>query len=206
VGRVEVEVAVPEPAVAGDLLPDPLAHALDAAGAPMTTWPPEAWRAVFDRTTALVPLGDGQFELAVDRGEIKAPWRSGPLCEVELELKSGTVPALRAAAMTLGAELAVRPDGWSKTARGMALSGRLGAPRRPQPEDSTLSWWRHLVDLEERIRAGARHLNGAWWETRYVLVGWLELRLPDPPEDVGVWLQSAGHAAEAWTMWRGLAG
>ena len=48
----------------------------------------------FHRVIRLVRLDDAEIEVALDRGEIRAGEASEPICEIELELKSGSVTAL----------------------------------------------------------------------------------------------------------------
>ena len=64
----------------------------------------EVCGARFTRLAATVTAGDGVVEVALDSGVLFAGRRQTPLCEVEVELKSGS----REAADRFGAELAER--------------------------------------------------------------------------------------------------
>lgn len=56
----------------------------------------------FTRETWLVTYRQSEIEVACDQGEISAQQRSEPLCEVELELKSGERSDLLALAAEIG--------------------------------------------------------------------------------------------------------
>lgn len=67
--------------------------------------------------------GDGwQVEMAVDTGEVQAGERRQPICEVELELKSGAPHHLFALARHIAAAVPVRLLVLSKSDRGYALA------------------------------------------------------------------------------------
>ena len=73
----------------------------------------------------LLALSQGTVEVALDRGIIEVT-RHGqtahqPICELELELKSGDNAALTALAAELGAVIPLEPSDDSKAARGYAL-------------------------------------------------------------------------------------
>lgn len=75
------------------------------------------------RTTRLLTLASGaRVELALDAGEIIAGDRVQPLCEAELELKSGPIDALYEAAALIFPEGCFRFSEHSKAARGFALA------------------------------------------------------------------------------------
>lgn len=79
-------------------------------------------RADFIRRAVLLRLDDGSTaELALDLGTLSGATRSLPLCELELELKSGEPAAARAFAEALAARFALRPEPLSKFARASAL-------------------------------------------------------------------------------------
>ena len=79
-------------------------------------------RADFIRRAVLLRLDDGSTaELALDLGTLSGATRSLPLCELELELKSGEPAAVRAFAEALAARFALRPEPLSKFARASAL-------------------------------------------------------------------------------------
>jgi triphosphatase len=85
----------------------------------------------FSRTLWHVSIEGADVEAAIDQGEVLAEvngeTRRAPICEIELELKSGDAGALRA----LSAELAkaisgLRPDDVSKAQRGYKLRENAG--------------------------------------------------------------------------------
>lgn len=79
-------------------------------------------RADFIRRAVLLRLDDGSTaELALDLGTLSGATRSLPLCELELELKSGEPAAVRAFAEALAARFSLRPEPLSKFARASAL-------------------------------------------------------------------------------------
>ncbi|MEP7004745.1 MAG: CHAD domain-containing protein [Sphingomonas bacterium] len=65
--------------------------------------------------------GGAAIELVLDRGEVVAADRRSPICEVELELKSGEAAALFAFARKLDAVVPVRLGVLTKSRRGYAL-------------------------------------------------------------------------------------
>ena len=73
------------------------------------------------------PNGD-VVEFALDRGEIQAGERRAPICEVELELKSGASARLFLIAAALQQALPLQPENVSKAERGYQLASR------PAPE------------------------------------------------------------------------
>ncbi|BBP03395.1 inorganic triphosphatase [Sulfuriferula plumbiphila] len=76
----------------------------------------------FWRTAWTLPVsGGGSIEVALDQGEVSSGGRSQPICEVELELKSGQPAALYDLALALAADFDLRPDPVSKAGRGYAL-------------------------------------------------------------------------------------
>ena len=77
----------------------------------------------FERQQWLVSMPDGsQVELAFDQGEVSAKGQTTPICEVELELKSGQTDALFTLARELCAEGGMRLGNLSKAARGYRLA------------------------------------------------------------------------------------
>lgn len=74
-----------------------------------TTWP------IRNRQGALI-------EVALDVGEVIAGKRAQPLCEVELELKSGRPDVLFALALSLSARVSLLPLDSSKAERGIRLA------------------------------------------------------------------------------------
>ncbi|KDM92448.1 inorganic triphosphatase [Photobacterium galatheae] len=77
----------------------------------------------FERQQWLIAMPDGsQIELAFDQGEVRAGERSEPICEVELELKSGQTDALFTLARELCDVGGIRLGNLSKAARGYRLA------------------------------------------------------------------------------------
>lgn len=76
----------------------------------------------FTRLAAQVPTADGMAELALDSGVLLGGGREMPLCEVEVELKSGSDEALRALADALAGQYALQPQKGSKFRRALALA------------------------------------------------------------------------------------
>ncbi|WP_321927917.1 CYTH domain-containing protein [Paraburkholderia guartelaensis] len=118
--------------VAGEALEvDRLLHECDEAGVSTALSDAAAnliplFRTDFTRTLWTLEVDGAQVEAAVDQGEVTAAvngeTRHTPICEIELELKSGDEAALH----TLAAELAqalpgLAPDDVSKAQRGYKL-------------------------------------------------------------------------------------
>lgn len=82
------------------------------------------------RETWLLRLAGSQIECAIDRGIIAADGRRAPICEVELELKSGQPARLFQLAHRLNTIVPLRIEPASKAARGydLANKARLTAP------------------------------------------------------------------------------
>ncbi len=76
----------------------------------------------FTRLAALVPTSDGTAELALDQGVLLGGKREAPLCEVELEHKSGSYDAALALAQEIAARYGLVPEHKSKFARASALA------------------------------------------------------------------------------------
>ncbi|UXI00962.1 inorganic triphosphatase [Photobacterium sp. TY1-4] len=87
----------------------------------------------FERQQWLIAMPDGsQIELAFDQGEVSANDQSNPICEVELELKSGQTDALFTLARDLCSDGGMRLGNLSKAARGYRLAaGYLGDAVKP---------------------------------------------------------------------------
>ena len=91
-------------------------------------------RSRFRRTKWLVTRRDSVIEVVLDEGRITAGKAESPLCELELELKSGKPRALFALAGEIGAALPLRLGVLSKAERGYALAERaLGKSARAEP-------------------------------------------------------------------------
>jgi len=77
----------------------------------------------FTREQWLIGMADGsQIEVAFDQGEVIAGDKQEPICEVELELKSGQADALFTLARSLSEEGGMRLGNLSKAARGYRLA------------------------------------------------------------------------------------
>lgn len=75
----------------------------------------------FWRTIWLMELSNSLIELALDTGEIQAKNKQVPICEVELELKSGVPESLFDLARELRKSIALQPEDRSKADRGYML-------------------------------------------------------------------------------------
>lgn len=87
----------------------------------------------FTRQQWLVAMPDGsQIELAFDHGEVNVDDKRSPICEVELELKSGQTDALFTLARELCVDDGMRLGNLSKAARGYRLAADYqGDPIKP---------------------------------------------------------------------------
>ncbi|MCZ0960176.1 CYTH and CHAD domain-containing protein [Paracoccus benzoatiresistens] len=116
-----------------------------------------------DRTQALAPVftvsvirqswtfdeGGARIEAVIDRGEITASDRRGPVCECELELISGPQDALFAVARRLNAVAPVRLGVLTKSERGYRLIGPL--PISVKAEDVALDRGMTAAQAFQRI-------------------------------------------------------
>lgn len=114
-GEWETPIAGPEP--------DPVALAGTPAAAVLNG---RALSPVFtaqvERVIRLVRRGDTLIEAALDRGYLSTPARRTPVCELELELKSGSATQLFALARDLAGRVALRLSLVSKAERGYGLA------------------------------------------------------------------------------------
>jgi triphosphatase len=98
---------------------------------------------VFERTTRTLAFPEGTtFDLALDRGEIRAQDRLVPISEVELELKIGEPRLLFELARRIAEDVPLRLGHRSKAERGYALaSDTAPSPQkaRPIPVESSLT-------------------------------------------------------------------
>ena len=78
--------------------------------------------AKFTRQAATLTLEDCTVEIALDRGILRGGDKEIPLCEVEVELKSGSQDAAVAFAEALAEKYSLVPEPKSKYARAVALS------------------------------------------------------------------------------------
>lgn len=76
----------------------------------------------FTRQAATLSLPDCTLELALDAGVLTAGARQIPLCEIEVELKSGREDAATAFAQSLSQTFHLQPQPKSKFARAMELA------------------------------------------------------------------------------------
>ncbi len=80
----------------------------------------------FTREQWLVSMADGsQIEVAFDQGAVVAGEEAEPICEIELELKSGQTDALFTLARSLSSQGGMRLGNLSKAARGYRLAMKL---------------------------------------------------------------------------------
>ena len=77
--------------------------------------------AKFQRIAKTLILPEATVELALDSGILHGGGQQLPLCEVEVELKSGTPEACAAFARTLAATFHLQPEKRSKFRRALAL-------------------------------------------------------------------------------------
>lgn len=91
-----------------------------------------AFEVEIDRQSWNMVEGDATIELVLDRGEVVAGERRSPVCEIELELKSGDPAALFAFARRIDAVAPIRLGVLSKSERGYRLIG--DAPARVTAE------------------------------------------------------------------------
>jgi inorganic triphosphatase YgiF len=98
----------------------------------------------FERRILPVRLGETDIEVALDVGELRAGRRREPICEAELELKSGDPARLYELALAMQANLPLRIERRTKAARGYRLRDR----RRP------------AVEKWEAVQLGGAHSVG----------------------------------------------
>lgn len=103
-----------------------------------------------ERRSWIVSDGAATIELALDRGEAVAAQKHAPICEIELELKTGEPAALFALARRIDAVAPVRLGVQSKAERGYRLAGPAGAMVKAEPvalsnEMTAADAFRHIV-------------------------------------------------------------
>lgn len=76
----------------------------------------------FTRLATEIPTADGTAELALDSGVLLGGGREMPLCEVEIELKTGSDTAAQALADSIAAEFDLTAEPCSKFRRASALA------------------------------------------------------------------------------------
>lgn len=84
-----------------------------------------AFDVVVQRHVWHVVEGDATIEMVLDQGEVRAGDCAMPVCEIELELRSGAPAALFALARRIDADVAVRPGVLTKSERGHRLRASL---------------------------------------------------------------------------------
>ena len=77
--------------------------------------------AKFTRQAKTLHFPEGSVELALDQGHLIGGGKTAPLCELEIELKSGSTQACQALAKELIDRFALAPEHKSKFARALAL-------------------------------------------------------------------------------------
>ncbi len=99
-----------------------------------------------NRTDHPVTFDGARAELSLDSGQLRTPRKVRPLCEAELELKSGNIDAFLAMATRLFANTPIRFSTLSKAQRGYRqLSRTPRPPRRPA------NAWRAEFDGKESV-------------------------------------------------------
>lgn len=88
-----------------------------------------------ERRTWIVDRENAIIEVVLDRGEIDAGERLSPVCEIELELKSGSAQALFDLARDIDRITPVAPSVLSKAERGYRLLGPKAAAVKSEPID-----------------------------------------------------------------------
>lgn len=78
--------------------------------------------AAFQRTAITVVKPDCVLEIALDRGKLTGGGREKPLCEIEVELKSGTQESAKNYAKILALAYGLTPEKRSKVQRARALA------------------------------------------------------------------------------------
>ncbi|MBC7780040.1 MAG: inorganic triphosphatase, partial [Proteobacteria bacterium] len=120
----------------------------------------------FARSTALIDYEDASIEVALDRGKLIAGERQEAILELELELKSGPIEGLYAAAQAFNADHALMLEPRSKAARGFALlagtpevpvkSGRLDLDEEASAEEAFCAVIRHCLAHLQANAGGVR--------------------------------------------------
>ncbi|WP_375464931.1 CHAD domain-containing protein [uncultured Methylobacterium sp.] len=134
----ETEVAgeAPDPDAFADT---PVADLLAASGAPALI---PQFRTVVTRSVRPVTYGDSRIAATLDAGHVEAEGVNAPLCELELELESGSAADLFGLAQALAETVPLRLGVLSKSARGFALR-KADGPRPSKagavalPQDAT---------------------------------------------------------------------
>lgn len=88
---------------------------------------------IVERRTRIVRQDDAEIELVLDNGTVSTADRQSPVCEIELELKSGEPAALFALAQRIAADWPVRPGVMTKAERGHRLRDAAPASFKAEP-------------------------------------------------------------------------
>ena len=126
----EVEIAADRPDLS--LIDDPGLQAFFAEHQVAALLAP-AFETEFERRAWPLEMFDSTIELAVDVGEIRSGDQRMPICEAELELKSGRRGRLFELALALHDSVPVSLETRTKAVRGYSLF----APVRPEPQRAT---------------------------------------------------------------------
>ena len=116
-GEWEAEVEGPGPDLAATA-DSPLARALGATGGADLK---AAFEVTVERAKRDMAVGDGVVEVALDRGAVSADGYGSPICELELELKSGAPALLFELARRLSEQETLELSFLTKAERGYAL-------------------------------------------------------------------------------------
>lgn len=76
----------------------------------------------FTRLAGTLDIGEATVELALDQGVLTGGGKQQPLCEIEIELKSGSEEAAAAYGAALAKKFGLQPEEKSKFRRALALA------------------------------------------------------------------------------------
>jgi triphosphatase len=157
----EIHGAAPDMEAAGD---SPLPKALGKAAADLKP----AFEVSVERARRTMVVDGGEIEVALDRGAVSADGYGSPICELELELKSGSPLALFRMARELAKTAPLDLSFTTKADRGYALiDGAMLSPvkfRKPQVARKDTAEQAFLAIAGAclaQITANARVLRGA---------------------------------------------
>jgi inorganic triphosphatase YgiF len=126
------------------------------------------------RRTRMVSFGATQIEAAFDQGAIVAGDRSWPLCELELELKSGEAADLYEFAARLAETLPLRLDVTSKSARAFLLA----ADKTPKVVKAAALQFAPGAMLDDAVAAVISNT------ITHFAANWASLREDEKPESI----------------------
>lgn len=122
VGSDQLDFSVFNAAVCDEFLPLALRNRLEAVFA-----------TDFQRNSRVLEWQGAQIEVCMDHGEVRAGQHSAPICEVELELKSGTPQQLFELALEILEIVPFELESVSKAERGFRLmAGHVEQPVKPE--------------------------------------------------------------------------